>query len=95
MAPLKLLAAVYLLVTVASAATSSPNDSLGANQRAVEVGPEHPKENHTAPHAQLNLDDERQVAEAYKILQTFRLPTHGTTLNRCRHRGKQKQGLAR
>ena len=49
-----------------SAASSSPNDSLGATQRAVEVGPEHPKENHTAPHAQLNLDDERQVAEAYK-----------------------------
>jgi hypothetical protein len=76
-----------------SATSSSPNDSLGATQRAVEVGPEHPKENHTAPYAQLNLEDERQVAEAYKILQTFRLPTHDTTLNRCRHRGQQKQGL--
>jgi len=48
-----------------SAASSPPNDSLGATQRAVGVGPEHPKENHTAPHAQLNPDDERQVAEAY------------------------------
>ena len=48
-----------------SATSSSPNDSVGLIQRAAEVSPEHPKENHTAPHAQLNPDDERQVAEAY------------------------------
>ena len=76
-----------------SAASSSPYDSVGATQRAAEVGPEHPKEIQTASNARLNLEDERQVAEAHKILQTYWLPTHGTTLNRCRHRGEQKRGL--
>jgi len=75
------------------ATSSSPNDSVGLTQRAAEVSPEHPQENHTAPKAQLNLEEERQVAEAYKILQTFRLPTHDTTLDRCRHRGQHKLGL--
>ena len=71
-----------------SAASRFSDDSIRASQRVVEKGPEHPKENHTAPHARLNPEDEKQVAEAYRILQTFRLPAHETEPNRRRHRSR-------
>jgi len=63
---------------VQSAASRTLNHSAGATRRAAEVGTEHPDEMHTALRAQLNPEEEAEVAAAYRILQTFRLPTPAT-----------------
>jgi len=71
-----------------SIASRFPGDEARATQRAAEAGPKHPNENHTALYARLNPEEKRQVAEAYRIMQTFRLLVHETKPNRRRHRGR-------
>lgn len=54
----------------------TPDDSAGVTQRAAEAGSEHPRGNHTAA-SQAGPDQEDaevQVAEAFRILLTYRLP---------------------
>jgi hypothetical protein len=71
-----------------SAASRTLNHSAGATQRAAEVGTEHPDETHTALRARLNPEEEREVAAAYRIIRTFRLPVPATEPKRRKRHGR-------
>ena len=73
---------------VQSAASRTPNHSAGATQRAAEVGTEHPDETHTALRARLNPEEEAEVAAAFRIIQTFRLPAPATGPKRRKRHGQ-------
>ena len=71
-----------------SAALRTSNYSVGATQRAAEASTRHPDEIYTAPRARLTPEEEREVAAAYRIIQTFRLPIHATGPKRRRRNGR-------
>jgi hypothetical protein len=73
---------------VQSAASRTLNHSAGATRRVAEVGTEHPDETRTALRARLNPEEEEEVAAAFRIIQTFRLPAPATGPKRRKRHGR-------